>query len=103
MLARSVLLVAAVGAAWPARAQSRAHFDLSGAWTTGSGPEPTVRRATMSPPCNYTPEHWSIQQDGSRVRAWTTPPHRAQGIAIKDRSLPPAAVGRIDGVRLTMR
>jgi hypothetical protein len=29
--------------------------------------------------------------------------HRAQGIAIKDRSSPPAAVGRINGVHLTMR
>jgi hypothetical protein len=115
-----LLLVAGAAAAWPAAAQSRPvdrvgppsagpvatrrpHLDLSGAWTSGAGAEPTVPRVTVSPPCNYTPERWFIQQDGNRVRAWTSPAHRAQGIAVKDRSSPPAAVGRIDGVRLTMR
>jgi hypothetical protein len=106
MLKGFLLLVTAVMAADPAAAQSRtrrSHFDLSGAWASGGGTEPTVARATLSHPCNYSPELWFIQQDGNRVRAWTRPAHRAQGIAIKDRSLPPTAVGRIDGTRLTMR
>ena len=76
--------------------------DLSGAWATGSGEEPSVRHIVLRPQCNYTPGYWSLEQQGDTVRAHTVPPSRAKGIATAVRPVTPEVEGRMRRGLLTL-
>jgi hypothetical protein len=78
--------------------------DLSGAWATGNGPEPSVASVTLHPPCTHHPASWVLQQRGNVVEAWAFPESFDQGIAVRDPPLARVrpAKGTMSGVDLTL-
>ena len=76
--------------------------NLSGAWATGSGTEPTARYLMERPRCNYSPGFWSLQQQGDTVWARTVHASQAQGIARQTEPSSAALEGRIKGGTLVL-
>jgi hypothetical protein len=57
--------------------------DLTGNWTTGTGPAPETAIVTLHPSCTVHPAVWIIKQTGNSIEAWAFPERYDQGIAVR--------------------
>jgi hypothetical protein len=78
-------------------------FSVTGNWATGYGAADAAPPVvTISPPCNYSPAVWAIQQNGDTVYTWHFGDRYARGV--RDTSPPEriAETGRVTGSEVTL-